>query len=252
MGSSGTERVFVSHSFEDKSLFADLVRALESAGIGWWDPGEITAGKLLSEQLRAAIADSYLCVFLATQRSLLSSWCSSELGAFWGAGKPVLLYAPDPSLAEDALPKQFQGHFVERDLSRLVATAKAAAPVSSLSSRVSLRGVDEPTWTYAAPGEEEADWFPVFSTETKSYCNWLFVRAEARTALLDLQVRQTQLVHELIQLLWRESETIHGFNETFHTSTVGGIFCRWWTRYSRGHDGHLVHVVSVGYLPGED
>lgn len=82
--------------------------ALDGAGISRWDPKTMLAGAPLPEQLRAAINRCEMCVFLATQHSIQSEWCSAELGAFWGAGKTVVLFMADPDLDATGLPPQFR------------------------------------------------------------------------------------------------------------------------------------------------
>jgi hypothetical protein len=58
----------------------------------------------LRDQLRQAVDESSVCVFVATQPSLKSSWCGAELGAFWGAGKPVIVYLAEASPSGRRLP----------------------------------------------------------------------------------------------------------------------------------------------------
>jgi len=84
--------------------------ALDSIGVERWSATGITPGKSLSDQLRNAISECKLCVFIATRRSIESQWCLAELGAFWGAGKTVVLFMADPDLDEGMLPPQFQGN----------------------------------------------------------------------------------------------------------------------------------------------
>ncbi|MEA2821706.1 MAG: hypothetical protein QOJ86_3710 [Bradyrhizobium sp.] len=99
---------FVSYSFKDRAKFDNVVFALDSAGIDVWNSSEIAAGEPLRDKLRKAIASCTTCVFIATRSSLTSGWCQAELGAFWGAAKPVIVYLEDGDLVGDELPKQFQ------------------------------------------------------------------------------------------------------------------------------------------------
>ena len=66
-------------------------------------------GESIADRLRRAIDACEVCVFIATRRSVESPWCLAELGAFWGAGKRVLLFMADPDLNETSLPPQFNG-----------------------------------------------------------------------------------------------------------------------------------------------
>ena len=101
--------VFVSYSFEDENKFQNVAYALKIEGIEYWKSQEITAGHSLRDRLRAAIPSVPVCVLIATQRSLTSEWCLAEIGAFWGAGKPVIVYLAGDGLEETDVPKQFQG-----------------------------------------------------------------------------------------------------------------------------------------------
>lgn len=69
--------------------------------------------------------EAAVCVFVATRDSVASSWCGAELGAFWGAGKPVIIYIAEASLSEDEMPHQFRGHLFERRLSRVATSVQA-------------------------------------------------------------------------------------------------------------------------------
>ena len=115
--------VFISHSFENKPEFENIGDALARADVEYWNPAEIQPGASLRDQLRRAVEDCSVCVFIATRRALDSSWCGTELGAFWGAGKPIIVYLAEPSLEEHELPPIVQGDVWERRIARVVARA---------------------------------------------------------------------------------------------------------------------------------
>jgi TIR domain len=100
---------FISYSFQDQHKFDDICYALEQAGVKYWRTEEIVAGRSLRDELQAAIRKCSVCVFIATPRSLESAWCQAEVGAFWGIGRPVVVYLADEAVSADKLPKQFQG-----------------------------------------------------------------------------------------------------------------------------------------------
>lgn len=52
------------------------------------------------------------CVFIATGNSVRSRWCHAETEAFWGAGKPVLVYVADSKGNDIAKIVALQGDFV--------------------------------------------------------------------------------------------------------------------------------------------
>ncbi len=112
--------VFISHGFEDKAHWSNIVYALKAEGIPHWDPAFMQAGTLLADQLRMAILQSEICVFIATQNSVKSAWCGAEVGAFWAAGKPVIIYRADPTLKENQLPKQYTGHLFTDEMAKVV------------------------------------------------------------------------------------------------------------------------------------
>jgi len=80
--------------------------------------------KPLAEGLRVAIEECHVCIFLATARSLESRWCLAELGAFWGAGKKVIIYLADPEVDESELPPQFRGNLWTANAMQLVEAVK--------------------------------------------------------------------------------------------------------------------------------
>ncbi|MGZ8260274.1 MAG: TIR domain-containing protein [Caldimonas sp.] len=131
--------VFISHSFENKPEFENVADALSARDVACWNPAEIRAGDSLREQLRVAVERCSLCVFVATRKSIGSSWCGAELGAFWGSGKPIIVYVAEPSLADDELPQIVQGDVWERRLARIAERAheieQAADPSRPLAAR---------------------------------------------------------------------------------------------------------------------
>jgi hypothetical protein len=114
--------VFISHSQMDYPSYSSLCLALDGANVARWDPTELAAGESLAEQLRRAIVQCHVCIFLATAQSLDSHWCLAELGAFWGAGKKVIIYLADPGLKESDIPPQFQGTLCAKDAKQLLSS----------------------------------------------------------------------------------------------------------------------------------
>ena len=117
--------IFISHSKNDEAAYTNFCLALDGSNVKRWDQETMTAGQSLADQLREAIRISDACVFLATKRSLQSEWCMAELGAFWGAGKHVIVFLADPEITEAKLPAQFQGNLWTRDARKVLETIKA-------------------------------------------------------------------------------------------------------------------------------
>jgi hypothetical protein len=121
-----------------------------------WDVAKLSLGKSLAEGLRAAIEECDVCIFLATTHSLESRWCLAELGAFWGAGKKVVVYLADPEVDESEIPPQFRGNLWTADAMRLVKAIKETdtgrvrkttngyyASLGTMVIRVSLGRIEE-------------------------------------------------------------------------------------------------------------
>jgi CheY-like chemotaxis protein len=125
---------FISHSFENKPEFDNITDALKLRGVEFWNPAEIRPGGSLREQLRAAVERCQLCIFIASRQSVDSSWCGAELGAFWGAGKPIIVYLAEASLKEDELPQIVQGDVWERRISKIADRAKEIVAQSSATT----------------------------------------------------------------------------------------------------------------------
>jgi CheY-like chemotaxis protein len=126
--------VFISHSFDDRPELDNLTEALTQGNVEYGDSSaEVRPGNSLRDQLRRAVKDCSVCIFIATRSSLLSNWCGSELGAFWGAGKPIIIYLAEPSLKDADLPQILQGDVWERRISRVVAQAGELLRYSRIS-----------------------------------------------------------------------------------------------------------------------
>ncbi|HEV2859618.1 MAG TPA: toll/interleukin-1 receptor domain-containing protein [Pyrinomonadaceae bacterium] len=113
-------KAFISYSFSDKEKFENLCFTLDGRNIPYWKTDEIAVGEQLRNKLREAVTKCPVCVFIATKKSLQSGWCLAEVGAFWGAGKPVIVYLDDPELTDDNLPKQLQGDKWTRQVKEVV------------------------------------------------------------------------------------------------------------------------------------
>jgi len=128
--------VFISHSFENKPEFENVTDALELRGVPFWSSAEIQSGTSLREQLRAAVERCTLCIFVATRKSIESSWCGAELGAFWGAGKTIIVYLAEDLLTEDELPQIVQGDVWERRIAKVAERAKEIEAQSTSDGRL--------------------------------------------------------------------------------------------------------------------
>jgi TIR domain-containing protein len=117
---------FISFSAKDEAIYSAVCLALDGAGVERWDHETMSRGDPLADQLRMAISSCEVCAFIATRRSIESQWCLAEVGAFWGAGKRVLLFIADPDLDDSVLPPQFKGNLKVKNASELISSIKAA------------------------------------------------------------------------------------------------------------------------------
>lgn len=132
---------FISHSFENKPEFDNIADALTLKAVPFWNPSEVKSGSSLRDQLRSAVKNCEVCIFIATRPAVESSWCGAELGAFWGAGKPILVYLAESSLKEDDLPPIVQGDVWERRIVNIAERTKeiinqSATPAGTLRSSI--------------------------------------------------------------------------------------------------------------------
>jgi CheY-like chemotaxis protein len=119
-----TVTVFISHSFDDTSAFENVSYVLGTAGVTHWPPTSVQAGESLRVQLHDAIGGCGVCVFVATRQSVASLWCHTELGAFWGVGRPIVVFRADPELAQEDLPSIVRDDVWEDRLGRLATRVK--------------------------------------------------------------------------------------------------------------------------------
>ena len=113
--------IFISYSQRDQAPYSSLCLALENEKLAYWSSSSMKAGASLKDQLREAIAKCDACIFIATQRSIESKWCLAETGAFWGAGKQIILYKANPDID---LPPLFYGDLWTCDVREILQQVK--------------------------------------------------------------------------------------------------------------------------------
>jgi hypothetical protein len=124
--------VFVSHKTEDGAAYKSFCLALKGKGIEYWDASTMIPGRPLAEQLKTAIQECEACVFIATRRSIDAKWCLAELGAFWGAGKLVVVYVADPDVSDKDFPPQFKGTLWTDDPNRVIQAIQDYDPAEDM------------------------------------------------------------------------------------------------------------------------
>jgi hypothetical protein len=149
--------IFISYSIKDKAPFSSLCLALEAAGLPYWK-GELKAGASLKEQLKEAISKCDVCIFIATRSSVTSQWCLNEIGAFWGAGKRIILYSANPDI-ENKLPPLFKGDHWTCDAREVISQVKEE--LKGLAGKATPKGIPrqaetkQPASTPALQGKEK-------------------------------------------------------------------------------------------------
>jgi hypothetical protein len=126
-----TMPVFISHDKEDEAAYSSVALLLKP--VGYWDPEQLRAGQSLGDQLRIAVNDCEVCVFVVTRRSLASTWCGTEVGAFWGAGKPVVPFLADAEVGQDELPDHIRDTVWTRDAGQLLHAVESALKKDAIS-----------------------------------------------------------------------------------------------------------------------
>lgn len=87
--------LFLSYCSKDAKAKQDLITFAQSLGITLkFDEEILLPSNSISDRLRDEIERCDGCVWLLTENSLVSRWCAVEVGAFWGAKKPVVVYNP--------------------------------------------------------------------------------------------------------------------------------------------------------------
>lgn len=129
--------IFISYSLKDEAAYTSLCMALESATLPYWKQN-LKAGASLKDQLRDAISKCDVCIFVATRSSVTSPWCLNEIGAFWGAGKRIVLYAANADI-ENKLPPLFKGDYWTADTREVIRQVREE--LEDLGKRGSSKGV---------------------------------------------------------------------------------------------------------------
>jgi len=119
-----TNQVFVSYSSKSKNAVTFLKSFLESNNITsiWHDEDKLVAGVNVAEYIRRGVLESACCIFLLDEHSSTSAWCMAEVGAFWGANKPVIVYRANDGCE---VPPFFAGIKVANSPDEIVRAVKA-------------------------------------------------------------------------------------------------------------------------------
>jgi hypothetical protein len=163
--------IFISYSLKDEAPFSSLCLALEAAGLPYWK-GQLESGESLKEQLRKAISECDLCIFIATRSSVISQWCLCEIGAFWGAGKRIILYSANPDI-ENKLPPLFKGDYYTGDARKVISEVKEELErLARKAASKSIKGrakTEKPASPPALTGKEKEILSYLFRSDVQPY-----------------------------------------------------------------------------------
>jgi len=98
MDQSEGVRIFISYPSKSHDYVALLKDYLSRRGTFrfWHDDQEVRVGDEVSRRLSEGLEQSDVCLFILNTHSVKSTWCMAEVGAFWGAGKTILVHTIDP------------------------------------------------------------------------------------------------------------------------------------------------------------
>jgi hypothetical protein len=167
--------IFISYSLKDEASYTSLCLALDSANLPYWT-NNLKAGASLKDQLRDAISKCGVCIFVATKNSVTSQWCLNEIGAFWGAGKRIILYAAAAGI-ENKFPPFFQGDYWTADAREVIRQVREeleelekgddSRSVRVVHNNPARKGVD-----YVDRALRSASTYPVLE-ELEDHIRWL-------------------------------------------------------------------------------
>ena len=108
-------QVFISHSHKNIDVYQQVCRELEKEGISYWNGVTYACLKDLNDQIKDAINNSDICVFIATKDSVESKYCHAETSYFWATeGKRLIVYTPSHSFNSTEIPEHLPEHLRER------------------------------------------------------------------------------------------------------------------------------------------
>jgi hypothetical protein len=130
-------QIFLSYPHESTDVVKLLVPFLRAHGAESIsiDIEKVFPGDYVTPKLQEAVRTAACCVLVLNSYSRNSPWCMAEVGAFWGASKPIIVYPTEPRCD---LPPYLAGIRTAKDLEELATACKA------LSQEVSSTHADDP------------------------------------------------------------------------------------------------------------
>ena len=113
------KHVFISYPSQSKDKMRELADRLGRQNFYriWRDDEHIKVGEIISDQLKVGFRESDCCVLVLSKHTEKSAWCMQEVGAFWGAGKPIIVYLTDRAARP---PELFAGMKLANTLDEVV------------------------------------------------------------------------------------------------------------------------------------
>ena len=130
------KRIFLSYPSKSKSEANDLRNRLDPSKYSIWNDDYIRAGDTIVKRLHDGFLDSDYCVLLLTKYTEQSAWCMQEVGAFWGARKPIIVYRPNLKVSMPALLAEQRA---ANNIVELVAALDETPPLDVLVKNIFTR-----------------------------------------------------------------------------------------------------------------
>jgi hypothetical protein len=93
----------------------------------------------------------------------------AELGAFWGAGKKVLMFMADPDLADSILPPQFKGTLRADTAARLIEAVKNATNEHEERDAQARQKTESIFFPTAGDYGGDREWAPLLDEKQKQF-----------------------------------------------------------------------------------
>lgn len=148
-----SNQVFISYPSQSKGVLVLLENCLKSNGVSsiWIDENQILASENISERLKAGVRESDCCIFLLNEYSLKSAWCMAEVGSFWGANKPIIVFPLDPRCE---VPHFLAGIKLANSVEEVVKACKNPPPTQPASFLSESFHLNNLTQAFRAPIED--------------------------------------------------------------------------------------------------
>lgn len=183
--------VFFSYCAEDRELARDLISFMRNLRINLkFDDEILLPCNRVNDRLREEIKRADGCVWLLTENSLRSQWCLMEVGVFWGADKPIIIYNPSGLNYDGPLDDIKQARSLDEIKRTLEGLEMRSKPLASVTveeaSQLLAQGLNTVTQNVSVELAEFRDHLPALKHLAKYLeiqNNYLSTHAEVLTKI---------------------------------------------------------------------